>query len=151
VSIMRWDPFRWEFEDLGGLRRSMDRVFDELLMRAPRRVAAKEWEPSIEMFETANDVVVRAELPNIDPKQVEITVTEDTITLRGETKHEEEQKDRNYYYRELLYGAFTRTLRLPTAVKSADAKAVYKDGVLEVKIPKAAHVKPIPVKVQAAA
>jgi len=103
------------------------------------------------MFETNNEVVVRAELPSIDPKQVEITVTGDMITLRGETKHEEEQKERNYYYRELLYGGFTRTLRLPTPVKGAEAKAVYKDGVLEVKIPKAAQVKPIPVKVQTAA
>jgi HSP20 family protein len=152
MSIMRWDPFRWDtFEDLGGLRRSMDRVFDELLLRHPRRATTfKDWEPAVEMFETNNEVVVRAELPSIDPKQVEITVTDDTITLRGETKHEEEQKERNYYYRELLYGAFTRTLRLPTPVKGAEAKAVYKDGVLEVKIPKAAQVKPIPVKVQTA-
>jgi HSP20 family molecular chaperone IbpA len=67
------------------------------------------------------------------------------LWLRGETKTEEEQKDHNYHYRELLYGAFTRTLRLPTGVKAMDAKAVYKDGVLEVKIPKAAPVKTIPV------
>jgi HSP20 family protein len=153
MSMMRWDPFRWDlFDDLGGLRRSMDRVFDELLMRSPRRATTlREWEPAVEMFETANEVVVRTELPNIDPKNVEITVTEDIITLRGETKHEEEQKERNYHYRELVYGTFTRTLRLPAAVKGAEAKAVYKDGVLEVKIPKAAHVKPIPVKVQTAA
>jgi HSP20 family protein len=151
MSIMRWDPFRWEFEDVGGLRRSMDRVFGELLMQTPRRPATKGWEPAVEMFETNTEVIVRAELPNIDPKKIEITVTEDLFTLRGETKYEEEQKDRNYYVRELLYGKFTRTLRLPTAVKGTEAKAVYKDGVLEVKIPKAEHVKPIPVKVQAAA
>ena len=153
MSMMRWDPFRWDaFEDLGGLRRSMDRMFDELLLRNPRRPAMlKEWEPPIEMFETNADVIVRVELPNVDPKKVDIAVAEDTMTLRGETKHEEEQKERNYYYRELLYGAFTRTLKLPTEVKGAEAKAVYKDGVLEVTIPKAEHVKPIPVKVQAAA
>ena len=148
--MIRWDPFRWEFEDLGGLRRSMDRVFDELLVRAPRRTV-KEWEPPIEMFETSTEVIVRAELPNIDPKKVDITVTENTVTLKGETKIEEEQKDRNYYYREIVYGAFARTMKLPTEVKGTEAKAVYKDGVLEVKIPKAEHVKPIPVKVQMAA
>ena len=151
MSIMRWDLF----EDLGGLRRSMDRMFDELLLRNPRRAAAlvtlKEWEPPIEMFETATEVIVRAELPNVDPKKVDITVIEDMLTLKGETKHEEEQKERNYFYRELVYGTFIRTLKLPTPVKGAEAKAVYKDGVLEVKIPKAEHVKPIPVKVQAAA
>jgi HSP20 family protein len=144
MSIMRWDPF----EDLGGLRRSMDRMFDELLLRSPRQpVVIKEWAPPVEMFETNTEVIVRAELPNIDPKKVDITVAEDTVTLRGETKHEQEQKERNYFYRELLYGAFTRTLKLPTAVKGVEAKAVYKDGVLEVTIPKAEHVKPIPVKV----
>jgi HSP20 family protein len=148
MSIMRWYPF----EDPGSLRRSMDRMFDELLLRDPRRpVVAKEWQPPIEMFETNTEVIVRAELPNIDPKKVDITVTEDMVTLRGETKHEEEHKERNYYYRELLYGAYSRTLKLPTSVKGTGAKAVYKDGVLEVTIPKAEHVKPIPVKVEAAA
>jgi len=153
MSLMRWDPFRWDpFEDLGGLRRSMDRLFDEFLLRHPRRAfAPKEWEPAVEMFETTNEVVVRADLPNIDPKQVEITVADDMLTLRGETKHEEEQKERNYYYCELVYGAFTRALRFPVPVKGAEAKAVYKDGVLEVKTPKAAQVKPIAVKVQTAA
>ncbi|HEV2438560.1 MAG TPA: Hsp20/alpha crystallin family protein [bacterium] len=152
MSIVRWDPF----EDLGGLRRSMDRMFEELLLRSPRRPATtpatdKEWAPPVEMFETNGEIVVRAELPNIDPKKVDITVAEDMITLRGETRHEEEQKERNYLYRELMYGAFTRTLKLPAPVKGAEAKAVYKDGVLEVKIPKAEHAKPIPVKVLTAA
>lgn len=152
MNMMRWEPVRWEFDDLGTLRRSMDKMFDELLLRNPRVAEPlKQWKPAVEMFETDGEFVVRAELPNIDPKNVEITVTEDTITLRGETKHEEEQKNRNYYYRELLSGTFTRTLKLPMPVKSTEAKAVYKDGVLEVKIPKAAQVKPVPVKVQTAA
>ncbi len=152
MSLMRWDPFRWDpFDDLG-LRRSIDRMFDEFLARRARRaLGPMEWEPAVEMFESDGEVVVRAELPNIDPKQVDITVTEDTITLRGETKHEEEQKGRNYYYRELQYGAFTRTLRLPVPAKGTEAKAVYKDGVLEVRIPKSERVKPVPVKVQAGA
>jgi HSP20 family protein len=149
MSILRWDPFRWEFD------RSMDRVFDELLMRTPRRpvspMTVRAWEPPIEMFETATEVIVRAELPNVDPKKVDIAVVEDLLTLKGETKHEEEHKERNYFYRELVYGTFTRTIKLPAPVKGPEAKAVYKDGVLEVTIPKAEHVKPIPVKVQTAA
>lgn len=153
MSMLRWDPFF--FEDVGGLRRTMDRMFDELLLRNPLRTGTpaipKVWEPPIEMFETNTEVVVRAELPNIDPKKVDITVLEDTITLKGETKHEEEIKERHYFYRELVHGAFTRTLKLPAPVKGPEAKAVYKDGVLEVKIPKAEIVKPIPGKVQMAA
>ncbi len=146
MNIIRWDPF--SFEDVGGFRRSMDRMLDELLLRDPRRtVTPKAWKPPIEMFETTTDVIVRAELPNIDPTRVDITVIEDMLTLKGETKHEEEQEERNYFYRELVYGAFTRTLKLPAPVKGAKAKAVYKDGVLEVTIPKAEHVKRVPVNV----
>jgi HSP20 family protein len=152
MSILRLEPFRWEVENLGDLRKSVDRMLDELALRTPRVAAPpKEWKPAVEMFETNAGIIVRIELPNIDPKKVDITVTDDLLTLRGETKHEEEQKDRNYYYRELAYGTFTRTLRLPAAVKGAEAKAVYKDGVLEVKIPKTAEVKPILVKVQTGA
>lgn len=150
MSIMRWDPF----EDIGTLRRSMDRLFDEFFIRRPgaagelRELPALAWEPAVEMFETDHEVIVRAELPNIDPKQVDITVTNDTLTLKGETKHEQEQKDRNYYRRELRYGAFTRTLPLGTEVKGGEATAAYKDGVLEIKIPKSERVKPASVKVQ---
>jgi len=142
MSIMRWDPF----EDVGTLRRSMDRLFDDVFTHDPVNAA---WEPAVEMFETDHAVVVRAELPNIDPKQVDITVTNDTMTLKGESKHEQEEQGRNYYRRELRYGTFTRTLPLGTEVKSGDAKAVYKDGVLEIKIPKSERVKPTSVKVQA--
>ena len=146
MSIMRWDPF----DDLGTLRRSMDRLFDEFFTtRRPGPEAnALARGPAVEMFETEQAVVVRAELPNIDPKQVDITVTNDAITLRGETKHEEERKERNYYLRELRYGTFTRTLPLGTEVRSGEAKATYKDGVLEVTLPKSERVRPTSVEVQ---
>jgi HSP20 family protein len=81
---------------------------------------------------------------------VNVTVTSDTITLRGEIKREEEQKDRNYYRRELRYGVFVRTLPLPTEVKSGEAKATYKDGILEVRIPTSERARPTSVKVQVA-
>ncbi len=146
MSIMRWDPF----EDVGTLRRTMDRLFDDFFStrRPSQDLAEMAWEPAIEMYETEHEVVVRAEMPNIDPKQVDITVTNDAITLKGETKHEEEQKNRQYYRRELRYGAFSRTLPLGTEVKSVEATATHKNGVLEVKIPKSERVKPASVKVQ---
>jgi len=146
MSIMRWDPF----EDAGTLRRAMDRLFDDFfaIRRPSRDLAEMAWEPAVEMYETENEVVVRAAMPNMDPKDVDITVTNDAITLKGETKHEEERKGRNYNRRELRYGAFFRTLPLSTEVKSSEAKATYKDGVLEVKVPKSERVKPTSVKVQ---
>lgn len=143
--IRRWDPF----EDLGTLRRTMDRLFDDVALPLRRRPDGPgEWAPAVEMYETEHDVVVRAELPNIDPKSIDVTVTGDAITLKGETRHEEERKDRDYYRRELRTGAFMRTLPLVTEVKSAEAKAAYKDGILEVTIPKSERVRPTSVKVQ---
>jgi HSP20 family protein len=148
MNIIRWDPF----EEAGTLRRSMDRMLDEFFTRRPGRdgrdLAALDWEPAVEMFETDRDVVVRAEMPNIDPKTVDVTVTDGVLTLRGATRHEEEHTGRNYFRRELRAGAFRRTLSLPTEVKSAEAKATYKDGVLEVKLPKSERVRPTSVKVQ---
>jgi HSP20 family protein len=107
-----------------------------------------EWAPAVEMYETDGEVIVKAALPNIDPKQVEITVTNDAITLKGETKHDEEREGRNYYQQEFQYGAFLRTLPLVAEVKSGEATATYKDGVLEVKVPKSERAKATAVKVK---
>jgi HSP20 family protein len=149
-SIIRWDPF----EEVGTLRRAMDRLFDDVMLTGRRGrttgdgTPAAAWEPAVEMFETGDEVVVRAEMPNVDPSNVDVSVTGDTITIKGTVRHEQEKKDRNYYRRELRYGSYVRTLELPAEVKGGDAKATYKDGVLEVKIPKAERAKPTSVKVQ---
>jgi HSP20 family protein len=152
-SIIRWDPF----EEMGTLRRAVDRMFDDVMLsgrqssRTPADgVPAAAWEPAVEMFETGDEVVVRAEMPNVDPANVDVTVTQDAITIKGTVRHEQEKKDRNYYRRELRYGSYVRTLPLPAEVKGGEAKATYKDGVLEVKIPKAERAKPTSVKVQIA-
>jgi HSP20 family protein len=132
------------------MRREMDRLLDDFWARPAREGAEPGWVPPVEIFEADNEVVVRAELPNIDPKQMDISVTPEAITLKGETKHEEERRARNYYRRELRYGSFARALPLPTEVKSAEARATYKDGVLEVRIPKSDRSRATPVKVQPA-
>jgi len=151
-TIIRWDPF----EEAGTLRRVVDRLFDDVLLgaRAPRTaqnslpVAA--WEPAVEMYETGDEVIVRAEMPNVDPSKVDVTVTGDAITIKGSVRQEEEKKDRSYYRRELRYGSYVRTLPLPAEVNGGDAKATYRDGVLELKIPKSERAKPTSVKVQVA-
>ncbi|HYM70842.1 MAG TPA: Hsp20/alpha crystallin family protein [bacterium] len=147
MKLVRWSPV-W---DVDTLHRSVDRLFDEVFTRAPgAALAPVEWEPPVEVFETGGEVVVRAELPNIDPKYLDITVAADAVTIKGEVRRETEQTDRNYYRRELRYGAFVRTVPLRVEVKGAEAVAQYKDGILEVKIPKVAEAKPVSVKVQAA-
>jgi HSP20 family protein len=106
-----------------------------------------EWEPPVEAFESEHEVVVKAALPNVDPKHIDITISNDAVTLKGSTKHEEERKERNYYRRELRYGAFLRTVPLPTEVKSAEAIASYNDGVLEIRLPKSDRAKNTTVKI----
>jgi HSP20 family protein len=150
-SIIRWDPF----EEVGTLRRAVDRLFDDVLLAGRGRASANAmpaaaWEPAVEMFETHDEVVVRAEMPNVDPADVDVNVTGEALTIKGTVRQEEEKKDRSYYRRELRYGSYVRTLSLPAEVKSGDAKAQYKDGILEVRIPKSERAKPTSVKVQVA-
>ncbi len=147
MKLMRLESFG----DVQKMRREVDRLLEDIFTVRPRHELTPlevVWEPSVEMFETDAEVVVKAVLPNIDPKQVEITVTSDAITLKGETKHEGEQKERNYYKREMQYGTFLRTLPFVAEVKSTEAKATYKDGVLEVKVPKSERAKATSVKVK---
>lgn len=106
-----------------------------------------EWEPPVEVFESEHEVVVKAALPNVDPKHIDITISNDAVTLKGSTKHEEERKERNYYRRELRYGAFLRAVPLPAEVKSAEAIASYNDGVLEIRLPKSDRAKNTTVKI----
>lgn len=150
-SIIRWDPF----EDMGSLRQAVDRLFDDVMLSGRNTgrtttngLPAATWEPAVEMYETGDEVVVRAEMPNVDPANVDVTVTADAITIKGSVRQQEEKKDRSYYRRELRYGSYVRTLPLPAEVKGGDAKATYKDGVLEVKVPKAERARPTSVKVQ---
>ena len=106
------------------------------------------WEPAVELFETEGDVVFRAEMPGIDPKQVGVTVTEDTLTVKGEARTEQEQKGRNYYRRELRYGSFERAVGLPASVQADQAKATFRHGILEVRIPKAERGRAKSIKVE---
>lgn len=147
MSLIQVEPF----VELERMRRQVDRLLQDVFPKPAIRDFAMpewEWEPPVEMLETENEVVIRAVLPNLDPKYLDITVTGDAITIKGETKNEEEQKGRNYYRRELKYGTFVRTLPFFAEVKTTDAKAAYKDGVLEVKVPKTERAKATSVKVK---
>ncbi len=147
MSILRWDPF----EELREMQRSLDRLFDELTGQRPlRRREPREpvvWEPAVEVFETDQEVVVRAELPGVDPKNVNVTVQDNTVTIEAEAKEEQEERGRNYLRRELRYGQFSRTLALPTEVKAEEARATYRNGLLELRVPKSERAKPKQVKV----
>src|SRR5207247_9776529 len=97
MSIIRWDPF----DDLASLRESMDTLFEDFFTRRPRGEAVTAWQPAVEMFETDSDIVVRAELPGIDPKPVYITISDDTLTLKREATTEPQDPHGNYDRRQL--------------------------------------------------
>ena len=146
MSIMRWRPTR----DLTNIREEMNRLFDDFFTGWPERrrgLLEGEWAPSIDVAETEEDVVVTAELPGVKQENVDITIADDVLTLKGEKKEEKEVKKKNYHRIERSYGSFQRSISLPTGVQTDKAKAKYKDGVLQVTIPKAEEAKPKQIKI----
>ncbi len=104
--------------------------------------------PAVDLFEDKNDIVVKAELPGMEKENVEVKLTDHTLTIKGEKKKEEEIKEENYYRSERSYGSFIRTLELPTDVHADKVKASFKNGVLEVRLPKTEEAKTKEFKVK---
>lgn len=127
----------------------IDRMFSEFGFPATAfsSIAAGPFErmrsmaPAVDVWETDQDVKIRADLPGVEPEQLEIYTTEDSLTFRAETKHDEESKERGYYRAERRFGRFERTLNLPVTVKPDQAKASFKNGVLEITLPKSEEAK----------
>ena len=133
-SLMRWEPMR-DFVSLGD---AMDRLFEDSFIARPRGWLAplRAADLAMDVYETKNQVVVKTALPGIKPEDVEITITGNTLTIRGESKQENEVKDADYIRRERHYGSFARTVTLPGGLKSDKAEATFKDGMLTLEIPK---------------
>jgi len=143
-----WDPFRW----LSTMQREMNRMFEEAFgdftgTSALEPFSAREWSPAVEMFETKDDVVVRAELPGMKQSDIDVSVSDGTLTIRGERKHEDEVKRENYYRSERVYGAFRRSIPLPSGIDPNKIKATYQNGILEVRFPKPEETKPKQIKI----
>jgi len=147
-----WRPFRElsPLRDFESMRRDMDRFWDSFFEggRRKRSEEAGEWLPSLDVSETKNDLVVKAELPGIDPKDIDISLNEGILTIKGERKQEKEEKEENYHLIERSYGSFTRSFRLPREVKSEKISASYKDGVLKVTLPKSEEAKKKEIKIR---
>ena len=146
MSLMRWRPGR----ELTTIRDEMNRLFDDFFSGFPERrreLLESEWAPRVDIAETDDNVVVTAELPGVNQDNVDITVVNDVLTLKGEKKDEKEIKKENYHRIERSYGNFQRSVSLPTGVQADKAKATYKDGILTVTIPKAEESKPKSIKI----
>lgn len=135
--------------DLFDLRSDLDEIFDEL-MEAPF-FTSPSWLggfPAVDVAETENEVVVKAEIPGIDPKNLEVHVTEDSLDIKGEVKDEWEEKNVGYCRRERYCGTFERTIALPAKVRQDEVKAQYRDGILTITLPKVEPSKPRARKVE---
>jgi len=128
----------------------MNRLFDSFFGR-PTAVAtgagAHAWAPVFDMYETKDELVLNVELPGIREKDVSVSITGDILTVKGERAFNQEQKDENYFHLERVYGKFERSIQLPLPVQADRVKATYRDGVLEVRLPKADEVKPKEIKI----
>jgi len=133
VVLMRWDPF----QDLWQVREEVNRLFDHTLSRYPALRGLRSWQPAVDMYEDDKEITVKAEIPGVEPKDVDITVTADSISIKGELKEEVERREEGYIRAERRFGQFYRTLPLPAEVKPEEAQATFKNGVLEVRMPKA--------------
>jgi len=149
MAIVRWDPFR----DLVTLQERMNRMFDESFRGAGRGSSEEDWAlggswaPAVDIYEQGTDIVLKAELPGVDPKDVDIRVENNVLTLRGERKFDGEVKRESYHRVERAYGSFTRSFTLPNTVNTESIKAEYKDGVLRVTLPKHEEAKPKQIKI----
>ena len=147
MAIERWHPIT----DLMSLRQAMDRLFEDSYVRPSRALTGVDGvgTAALDVYQTPDEVVVKANVPGCKPEDVSIDITGDTLTIKGETKAEQEIKREDYLYQERRYGSFSRTVILPGGLKSDKAEATIEDGILTLSIPKAEEVKPRAISVKA--
>ena len=145
MAVVRWDPFR----EFGMLQDRMNRLFDDAGRgwRSDEPAATTSWSPSVDIFETEGEIVVKAEVPGMDRKDIALHLENNVLSLRGERKFEKETKDENYHRIERSYGNFSRSFSIPAIVDEEKIRADYKDGVLKIILPKKEQAKPKQIKI----
>ena len=152
-AVTPWRPFM----DLTRWERDMDRMMEDFFGRRMRPLWPERWfgrdelavrAPAVDVFEEKDDIVVKAELPGMEKDNIEVNLTDHMLTIKGEKKKEEEIKEENYYRAERSYGSFLRTLELPRDVHADKIKASFKNGILEVRMPKTEEAKAKEIKVK---
>ena len=145
MAVVRWDPFR----DLGLLQDRMNRMFDDAGRgwRSDEPAATTSWSPQVDIFETEGEIVVKAELPGMKREDITLHLEKNVLTLRGERKFQKETKEENYHRIERSYGNFSRSFSIPATVDEEKIRADYKDGVLQIVLPKKDQAKPKQIKI----
>ena len=143
-DLTHWEPVR----EMMTLREAMDRLFDDAFTR-PISMSAGSVVPAVDLYQTEDEVIVKASLPGLNPDDVHISVTADVLTLSGEYKQDEQRKEATYHIRERRFGSFERSILLPTDVQTDKSKADFENGVLTICLPKAETVKPKTINIKA--
>ena len=142
-TLNRWEPFR----GVSSLQEQLNRAFGDVLQRGGEESNLTTWAPAVDIYETEHELVVKADLPEIDPKDLDIRVENNILTIRGERKFEKKVNENNYLRIERAYGSFARSFALANTVDAEAIKAEYQNGVLTLVIPKREEAKPKQIKV----
>lgn len=142
-AISQWNRFR----NLSNFQDQFNRLFEPTREGQADNSALTSWAPAVDIYENENELMIKADLPEIDEKNLDVRVENNTLTVRGERKFEQEVKEENYLRVERAYGSFSRSFSLPSSVNTEAIKADYKNGVLTVALPKRAESKPKQVKI----
>ena len=146
MAITYWKPFN----ELSSMQRDLNRVFDSFFRGSESEEDYRStWTPSVDIKETASEIVMVAELPGMTKNDVRLSVRDNTLEISGEKKQSEESKDSTFHRVERVYGKFYRSFSLPTTIDAAKIKAVFKDGILTMTLPKMAQAKPKQIEIKA--
>ncbi len=145
MAIVRFEPF----SNLMTAQREFDRLFKEAFTPyyGEGELSTRTWAPPVDIYETENDIMLKAELPGVDPKDVEVKVEDNTLYMKGERKFEKEVRNESYHRVERSYGSFARSFSLPNSISTDKVKAEFKDGLLTLTLPKREEAKPRTVKI----
>jgi len=142
-AITRRDPFL----NLANWQEQVNRMFESAFSGRREASPLTTWAPSVDIYETENELVLKADLPDLNEKDLDVQVENNMLTIRGERRFEQKVKEENYLRIERTYGSFSRTFSLPNTISSENIKAEYKNGVLTIEMPKRAGSKPKQVKI----
>ena len=146
MPIVKWEPLR----DLMTAQRDYDRLFRDFFsaQAGETEISTRSWAPPVDIYETDNDLVMKVELPGVEPKDVEVRVEDNNLYLKGERKFEKEVNEQNYHRVERSYGSFARSFSLPSSISADKVKAEFKDGLLVLTLPKREEAKPKTIKIE---
>lgn len=144
MAIVRWNPL----SEIEILRHQMDKMFDEMIGFDNSSNASQDaWKPAIELIDSENNLTLRAEVPGIEAKNLDVNASREAVTIRGENRYKKEAQDKGYFRSEFRYGKFERTIKLPVPIDNNNIDASFKDGILTLTLPKAEEARNRVVKV----